>query len=46
MATTATVKWFNDAQGHGFITADGGGKDLLAHFSTIDMPGFKSLKEG
>jgi len=40
-----TVKWFNDAKGFGFITPEGGGADLFAHFSAIQSSGFKTLQE-
>jgi cold shock protein len=42
---TGTVKWFNGGKGFGFITPDEGGDDLFAHFSNIEMEGFKVLKE-
>jgi cold shock protein len=43
---TGTVKWFNDTKGFGFITPDGGGKDLFAHHSAIQASGHRTLKEG
>ncbi|MGQ0501019.1 MAG: cold-shock protein [Panacagrimonas sp.] len=44
--STGVVKWFNDAKGFGFITPEGGGEDLFAHFKEIQGSGFKTLKEG
>jgi CspA family cold shock protein len=41
-----TVKWFNNAKGYGFIIEDGQSEDLFAHFSSIQMEGYKTLKAG
>ena len=40
------VKWFNNAKGYGFIVEDGQTEDLFAHFSSIQMEGYKTLKAG
>lgn len=47
---TGTVKWFNNAKGYGFIVADPHTGldcgDIFAHFSAIEMDGYKTLKAG
>jgi CspA family cold shock protein len=40
-----TVRWFNNAKGYGFLGRDGG-NDVFVHFSSIQVDGYKSLKEG
>ena len=39
------VKWFNSANGYGFLGHDGG-NDVFVHFSSIQSDGYKSLKQG
>jgi cold shock protein len=41
-----TVKWFNNQKGYGFICEDGSEEEIFAHFSSIVMEGYKSLKAG
>jgi CspA family cold shock protein len=43
---TGTVKWFNNAKGFGFILPDAGGDDIFAHYSSIEMEGYRTLKAG
>ena len=37
-----TVKWFNNQNGYGFITAEDG-HDVFVRYSGLHMEGFKSL---
>jgi CspA family cold shock protein len=40
-----TVKWFNNAKGYGFLGRDGG-SDVFVHYTSIQLDGYKTLKEG
>jgi len=45
MATGIVAKFFDD-KGYGFITPEGGGKDVFVHFSDIQMDGRRTLHPG
>lgn len=40
------VKWFNNTKGFGFINSEGSDVDIFAHYSVIEMDGYRSLKAG
>jgi len=41
-----TVKWFSNSKGYGFIMSTDNDEDIFAHFSAIEMDGYKTLKQG
>ena len=43
---TGKVKWFNSAKGYGFINGPDEPRDIFVHYSSIEMEGYKQLKEG
>ena len=43
---TGTVKWFNATKGFGFITPEGGSKDVFVHITALERAGIRSLNEG
>jgi CspA family cold shock protein len=44
--TTGTVKFFNAEKGYGFISLEGGDKDVFVHYSNIQGNGYRTLEEG
>ena len=43
---TGTVKFFNTTKGFGFISPEGGGKDVFVHATAVEAAGMRTLNEG
>ena len=41
-----TVKFFNTGKGFGFISPEGGAKDVFVHATAVEAAGMYSLSEG
>lgn len=46
MRQNGTVKFFNQAKGYGFVSPEGGGKDVFVHISAVERAGLSNLNEG
>ena len=43
---TGTVRWFDSARGHGFVTRDDGSADCFLHQSSIRPEDLRFMEEG
>lgn len=41
-----TVKFFNASKGFGFISPEGGAKDVFVHATAVEAAGMRTLNEG
>ena len=46
MRQVGTVKFFNASKGYGFVTPDGGGKDIFVHVTAVEQSGMPTLTDG
>lgn len=46
MRLNGTVKFFNSTRGFGFISPEGGEKDVFVHASALERSGIPALNEG
>ncbi|EAU42628.1 cold shock protein [Fulvimarina pelagi HTCC2506] len=46
MSQTGTIKFFNESKGFGFVTPEGGSKDVFLHISALERSGISSVQEG
>ncbi|MBI1391508.1 MAG: cold-shock protein [Alphaproteobacteria bacterium] len=44
--TKGVVKFYNESKGYGFITPEGGSKDVFVHATALERSGMSSLSEG
>ena len=46
MRQNGTIKFFNQAKGYGFVSPEGGGKDVFVHVTAVQRSGIPELNEG
>ena len=46
MRQNGTIKFFNQAKGYGFVSPEGGGKDVFVHITAVQRSGIPELDEG